>query len=461
MKGLTGFSKIKNMETSLLEKIWEKTLAQVQLIVSPANFATWFGGTKVSQIKDNEIVIEVPNSFVKEWLEQKFSLTLLKIIRETYPQIKKITFEVSSQKKGSQTLLEKKISPQLELIEENFDFKTNLNQKYTFENYVVGSFNELAFAASQAVIEKPGKIYNPLFVYAGVGLGKTHLLQAIGNEIVKKDLGLKVKYLPCESLVSQIVNGLKKKDIEKLREDYEKVDVLIVDDVQILSGKEKTQEEFFFIFNHLYQREKQIVISSDRPPREILHLAQRLKSRFEGGMIVDIGEPDFESRLAILKLKMKEKGELIKEEVLEFLAENIKKNIRELEGALNFCILWQKKHKKSIDLEKVKESLKKFIEKPKAVLNFTKVIKTVCEFYQIKEQELLSSSRKFEVLKPRQVAMYLLRKELNLPFTTIARSFKGKDHTTVIHAVHKIQREYEKNVDFKWEIDSIKSRLYS
>ena len=450
------------MTTTFSDKIWEKTLAQIQLMVSPAVFATWFGGTKISKINNDEVIITVPNSFTKEWLEQKFSLTLLKILRESLPQIRKITFEIESQKKGFKfNVIQEGSNPQLGLIEERLDFKTNLNQRYTFENYVVGSFNELAFAAAQAIIDNLGRVYNPLFVYAGVGLGKTHLLQAIGNEILKRKVTRKIKYLPCEFLVSQIVNSLKKKEIEEMRRDFEKLDVLILDDVQILSGKEKTQEEFFFIFNHLYQREKQIIISSDRPPQEISYLTQRLKSRFEGGMIVDIGEPDFESRLAILKLKMREKGEIIKEDVLEYLAQNIKRNIRELEGALNFCVLWQRKHKKNISLKEVEENLKKFIDPPKPSLNFNKIVKVVCDFYQIKENELLSSSRKYEILKPRQVAMYLLRKELNLPFTAIARSFKGKDHTTVIHAVHKIQQEYEKNVNFKWEIDAIKTRLYN
>lgn len=449
------------MKTLEKDKIWEKVLAQIQLNLNPINFTTWFGKTRISKIKENEVVIEVPNAFIKEWLEQKFYLPILKILKSIDPSFKRISFEISPKKEDFKLNLIETQTSQLDLLEEKFSLETGLTKKYTFENYVVGSFNELPFAAAQAIIKKPGKVYNPLFIYGGVGLGKTHLLQAIGNEILKLDKTKKVKYVTSEFLVSQIVNALRKKEIEILRKSYQKLDVLIVDDVQILSGKEKSQEEFFFIFNYLYHQEKQIVISSDRPPREISYLTERLKSRFEGGMIADISEPDFESRLAILKVKMKEKGEVIKQEILEYIAHNVKKNIRELEGALNICVLWQKEKKKILELEKAKEILKKFTTPPKNLLNPKNVVKVICDFYQIKESDLLSNSRKYEILKPRQVAMFFMKKYLNLPFSSIARVFGGKDHTTVIHAVQKVEREYGNNVNFRWEIDCIKSRLYS
>lgn len=443
------------------EKIWEKVLAQIQLGLSPSNFATWFGKTRILKIKDGEVVIEVPNAFIKEWLEQKFYLSILKILKTINPRFKRLSFEIYSKKDNFKLDLTERKGPQLDLLEEKFIIQTGLVKKYTFENYVVGSFNELPFAASQAIVKKPGKVYNPLFIYGGVGLGKTHLLQAIGNEILKLDKTKSVKYLTSEFLVSQIVNALRKKEMDALRASFQKLDVLILDDVQILSGKEKSQEEFFFIFNFLYHKEKQIVISSDRPPREISYLAERLKSRFEGGMIADISEPDFESRLAILNLKMKEKGETIKSEILEYIAQNVKKNIRELEGALNICSLWQKEKRKILDLEKAKEILKKITTPPKNLLNPKNMVKIICDFYQVKESDLLSDSRKYEILKPRQVAMFFLKKHLNLPFSTIARVFGGKDHTTVIHAVQKVEKNYGNNVDFRWEIDSIKNRLYS
>jgi chromosomal replication initiator protein len=445
------------------EEIWQSVLAQIQLMTSPANFATWFQNTKISSLENGRVVISVPNSFVKEWLQQKYSKTILKILKNLIPGVKELSYQIEkSGLKISDRKLEENLPPaQLTFQEFEVDKKTNLNPKYTFENFVVGSFNELAYAAAMAVVKNPGQVYNPFFVYGGVGLGKTHLLQAIGNEIVKNFQKKKVRYVPCEKFVSDVILAIKNHQIENLKSFYQNFDVLLVDDIQFLSGKEKTQEEFFYIFNTLYEKNKQIVISSDRPPKAIPALAERLRSRFEGGIIADISLPDFETRLAILRKKSEEKGVSFSDEILNYIASNIKKNIRELEGALNILITYQKLNKKAPDFQTAKQLLKNLISPPSKVSSVKKIIKTVADFYEISEKELLSNCRRKEYVKARQVAMYLLREELKCSFPFIGRKFGGKDHTTAIHAYNKILNELKKDEDLAEEIKEIKERIFS
>jgi chromosomal replication initiator protein len=443
------------------QELWQTVLAQLQTSLSPASFTTWFKNTKIFAFENGTLIISVPNSFVKEWLEQKYAKTILKIINQLEQGIKEIKFEIKKEKE--ETELKERIKMvaegQLEFQEFRTDKETNLNLRYTFSNFVVGPFNELAHAAAIAVSQNPGQIYNPLFVYGGVGLGKTHLLQAIGNEITKKIQTKKVIYLQTEKLIGEIVSAIRNHTIEKLKEKYQKVDVLIVDDVQFLSGKEKTQEEFFFIFNSLYERNKQIVLSSDKPPKSIPALVERLRSRFEGGMIADIGYPDFETRLAILKTKCQEKNTEISDEVLSFITSNIQKNIRQLEGALNIIVAHQKLQKKEINVSLAKNLLKEFIQPNFRRITQKDIIKTVAEFYDIPERELISNTRKREVVKPRQIAMYLLRQELKSSYPFIAKKLGGKDHTTVIYACEKIEEEMEKNQNLREEINLIRERI--
>jgi chromosomal replication initiator protein len=443
------------------EEIWQAVLAQIQLQISPANFSTWFKNTYISEIKDGEVFVCTPNTFVKEWLDQKYKKTILKILKEINKNIKNVNFFVGKIKIKTKKEIENQNFTQLDFLEFKVDRETNLNPKYSFENFVVGPFNELAHAAAKAVCENPGSVYNPLFIYGGVGLGKTHLLQAVGNEIVKKFPKIKIKYLPAEKLVSQIINAIRKKEVEKLKNEIQSLDVLIVDDIQFISGKEKTQEEFFYIFNSLYQRNKQIVLSSDKPPRAIQFLTERLRSRFEGGMIADISQPDLETRIAILKEKSAEKGINLEESILNFIAENITQNIRRLEGALNRIIVYKKTTNKNPSLEIVKNLLKDVITPTKVVLTPKKIIQATAEFYDLTERDLLSKTRKREIVKPRQIAMYLLRKELKSSFPAIARRFGGKDHTTVIHACEKIEKELGKNEMLAQEINLIKDRILS
>jgi chromosomal replication initiator protein len=444
------------------EELWRGVLAQIQLMISQANFATWFKNTRIVSKKDGVVVISVPNSFAKEWLEQKYNKILFKIFHNLDGEIKEIKYEIGNS--GLKVL--KKTPPFLEESQLGFnelqvDKETNLNPRYTFSNFIVGPFNELAQAAAVAVTKNPGQVYNPLFVYGGVGLGKTHLLQAIGNEIVKIFPHKKVKYTPAERFISEVISSIRNQQIEKLKLKYQTVDVLIIDDVQFLAGKEKTQEEFFYTFNSLYEKNKQIVLSSDRPPKAIPALTERLRSRFEGGIIVDISVPDFETRMAILKSKCQERKVVLPENVLEYVALNIKRNIRELEGALNILITYQKLNNISPDFQTTKQLLKNLISSPNKILTAKKIIKTVAEFYDLNEKDLLSSSRKKEVVFPRQVAMYLLREELKSSFPFIAKKFGDKDHTTAIYAYKKIVKEMEKKDSLSQEISLIRERVFS
>ncbi len=444
------------------EELWQTVLAQIQLQISSANFATWFKNTEIASQRDGTVYVSVPNSFAKEWLEQKYNKTIFKVLHNLDTSIKSIQYEV-----GKRVM---KISPQMpaaiseesaQLEFDNFAVEkdTNLNKKYTFENFVVGPFNELAQAAAWATAQNPGQVYNPLFIYGGVGLGKTHLLQAVGNEIGKNFQDNKVKYIPSEKFVSEVIAAIRNRNTEDLKLKYQRIDTLIIDDIQFLAGKEKTQEEFFYTFNGLYEKNKQIILSSDRPPKAIPALTERLRSRFEGGMIADISLPDLETRIAILKTKCQERKNELSDEVLTYIASHIKKNIRELEGALNILAAYQKLNNSSPDLATAKSLLKNLTSSQTKIVNAKKIIGSVADFYDLKTKELISKSRKKEIVKPRQIAMYLLRKELKASFPFIGRKLGGKDHTTAIHAYEKISKAVKKDEGLSEEIELIKQRV--
>jgi len=443
------------------EELWQAVLAQIQLQISKASFKTWFGDTRIVSKKEGSVFVSVPNSFAKEWLEQKYNKTIFKVLRGLDEKIKNVKYEVGKPK----TEVIKKTAPfsietgQLEFQEFKVDRDTNLNPRYSFDNFIIGPFNELAQAAGWAVTKKPGQVYNPFFVYGGVGLGKTHLLQAIGNEVVKNFKDKKVKYIPTDKFVSEVISSIRNRETQRLKLKYQKIDVLIIDDVQFLTGKEKTQEEFFYTFNSLYEKNKQIIISSDRSPKAIPALAERLRSRFEGGMIVDISFPDTETRIAILKSKCQEKEIDISDDILNFIASKVQRNIRELEGALNILIAYQKLNNSAADLKITKSLLRNLTSSPSHTINAKKIIQTVAEFYDLKEKDMISKSRKKEIVKPRQIAMFLLRQEMKASFPFIGRKFGGKDHTTAIYAYEKIAKEVNKSESLDEEIELIKQRL--
>jgi len=446
------------------EELWQAVLSQIQFNISQANFSTWFRNTNILSKEGGTIVVTVPNNFSKEWLEKKYNKMILESLQELNEKVKHIEYKVISAAPLQIKVPIKKVQipvSQLELEELALNKYTNLNPKYTFDNFIVGPFNELAHAAGWAITEKPGIIYNPFFVYGGVGLGKTHLLQAIGNKINEKFSKKKIKYISSERFISGIINAIRNQTIEDFKNTYREFDVLIIDDIQFLAGKEKTQEEFFHLFNVLYEANKQIVISSDRPPKSISALEERLRSRFEGGMITDISSPDIESRIAILKQKTQEKKTELNETVLEYIASNIQKNIRELEGALKRLAAWQELNNQNVDLEIAKQILKRTIHPQPKGVNFQKIINTVAAFYSLKEKDLFLNSRKKEIVKPRQVAMYFLRQELKSSFPFIGKKFGGKDHTTAIYACEKIAREVKENEQLAEEITIIKEKIYA
>ncbi|MDD4531116.1 MAG: chromosomal replication initiator protein DnaA [Candidatus Pacebacteria bacterium] len=448
------------------EELWQAVLAQIQLNISPANFATWFANTKISAIEDNVAVVSVPNSFSKEWLEQKHNKEILKILKSIDDNIRGIQYVVNPANAkiaavGKRGKKEEEPVEQMGFSELEVSKDTNLNPKYTFDNFITGPFNEIAYAAGMAVVEEPGKSYNPLFIYGEVGLGKTHLVQAIGNKIKENHPDKKIKYIPAEKLISTIVSAIRGQNIEELKKNLRDIDVLIIDDIQFLAGKDKTQEEFFHTFNSLYQKNKQIILSSDRHPNNIPAITERLKSRFNGGMIADINIPDYETRVAILRQKAEEKNVTIPADVVEYIANNIQKNVRELEGAVSRMAIYKKTNGKVVALEDAKKLLKNIVTAPAKVTNYKKIVEAITEFYDIPSGNMFFVSRKKEFARPRQIAMYLLKKELKMSYSEIGRKFGGKDHTTVIHACQLVEKEYEENEKTHQEIELILQRIYS
>ena len=447
------------------EELWKTVLAEMEMSLSRANFTTWFKGTSLLANSNGSVLVSVPNGFVKEWLENKFNRQIIQIIRNAHPEVREVKYAVGGLRAG--VPLQKKDFAQFipertseEKQDSDIDKVTNLNKRYSFKSFVVGSSNELAHAASLAVTKGLGKVYNPLFIYGGVGLGKTHLLQATGNEVLADSSDRKILYISSERLTAEIVESIKNKTIEDLKQRYAKLDLLIIDDIQFIAGKERTQDIFFGTFNELYGKNKQIVLSSDRPPSAIPALEERLRSRFEGGMIADIGIPDYETRLAILSTKCKEKSFEVDENSLAYIASNIQKNIRELEGALNRIIAFSQIYNKTPDFKEVKKLLAAYLNTPYRKTTHQLILKSVAEFYNIPLSDIIKRSRKKEIVRPRQIAMFLLREETKSSFPEIGNKLGGRDHSTVIHAYEKIKKEEDGDETTKQELILIKERLY-
>lgn len=448
-----------------LEKLWKDALFEIEPNVSKANFSTWFKNTYISKYDDGVVTINVPNDFVKEWLSTKYYKFVISSLRNLNPSIRHADYLIVSQPpqieqkdKKQRPKPQQNNEEQLGFQELNADTEANLNPKYTFDNFVVASFNEVAHSAALAVSKSIGNLYNPLFIYGGVGLGKTHLLQAIGNETRKNNPLIKVQYLTSEKFANDYVLSIQNKNIHLFKEKYRKYNLLIVDDIQFFSDKLKIQEEFFHVFNALYDGNNQIIFSSDKPPQYIVGLEDRLKSRFEGGMMVDISQPSMEERMAILRVKMQQRGHLIPDEITDFIAQNIKENIRELEGALNSVIGQSKIRGRTLNLADVEEILKRKI-KPIKVVTADSVIKIIANYYNIEEKNINEKTRRQEVVKPRQIAMYILRNDLNTPYPYIGRRLGQKDHTTAIHAYKKITCDIKNDKKLEQEINNIRELI--
>ncbi len=450
-------------------QLWQAILGNMELTLSKANFTTWFKNTSIIEKSENGIVVGVPNGFSKDWLQNKYHAEIMKALKALSPEIKEVKYQIVSptfvapaaSKEMSRNSGGNNSSTSNQSRDRKPEQNQSLNPKYTFESFIVGSHNQLAHAASQAVSKKIGSAYNPLFIYGGVGLGKTHLMQAVGNEVIKKNPDARILYATSERFTNDFVSALSQGKAEQFKSMYRNVDVLLIDDIQFLAGKEGTQEEFFHTFNALHQNNKQVVMTSDRLPKEIPAIEERLVSRFEWGMIADIQSPDLETRLAILTTKCKEKNYSIEPEILQYIAETIQSNIRELEGALNRLMVYCQLNNTRPTIDQVKSILVSVITPPKKRgVSAKKIIEVVSDFYNVTPEDLLKQSRKKEYVNPRQIAMYIIRKELETSLPSIGEFFGGRDHTTVIHAIDKIDRIIKERSSLKQEIDLIRDRIY-
>ena len=439
-------------------RAWESIKKNLELKLSKSEFKTWFSSASPMSFEDDKLVIAVDNEFTKEKINKEYRDAIKESIRELFidGDGKDVEVVVSPNKKFNEERL-------VETRERGFNANTKKNNlpdsKYNFSNFIVGKSNEFAHAASRAVAISPGKVYNPLFIYGGVGLGKTHLMHSIGNYITSQNPEAKVYYCSSEQFTNDLINSLKKDRMAQFREKYRKLDALLIDDIQFIAGKESTQEEFFHTFNSLHQYSRQIVVSSDRPPQEIKNIEERLVSRFTWGLVADIKAPDYETRVAILKNKAEAEGITIPEDAINYIAEAIKSNIRELEGSLNRVVAKASLLGRDVDFDMIKEVFKGFMEDRAKKINKGKIIKTVSEFFGVPISDIESNKRKKEIAKARQISMYLLRDMLNLPFSSIGDSFGGRDHTTVMHSVNKIDSEVAFDKSLKFEIDQIRQNI--
>lgn len=445
-------------------KLWENALNEIELAVSKANFNTWFKDTFIIKEQDGIVELGVPNLFVKDWLHKKYHSFILKTLRDITDHVRAVEYTISNsgKKESANTIVVRDIKTQGPELPfgEPINKEDNLNPKYTFDTFVIGPFNELAHAAAQAVIKQPGAVYNPLFIHGNTGHGKTHLLQAIGNHIKHLYRDKKVHYVTSEKFTSDFVTAMQSGKINNFKDKYRRFDVLIMDDVQFVSGKEKTQEELFHMFNTLYENNKQIIFSSDKHPNFISGLEERLLSRFKQGMIVDIPKPDNESRVAILKNKIRSHNVEIPDDILEFLAVEVEGNIRELEGALNTLACHIQLKNKPLTILEVKHLIKNSA-KPKKSISITDLIKIIADFYHIDEEVITNKTRRKEVVKPRQIIMYILREDFNIYYPTIGDKLGGRDHTTVIHSCEKIKEDIKNNSQLLDEINQIRAILKS
>ncbi len=440
--------------------LWEDTLKKIELDISKPNFKTWFKDTFIYKCDNGIIQIGVPNAFVRDWLNKKFNKVILKNLRENHSAIRSVEYIVSKLEKDrvfEKNKVESTINS-FPLSDYYINKEDNLNPRYVFDSFVIGPFNELAFAASQAIIKQPGIVYNPLFIYGNTGHGKTHLIQSIGNQIKKNHNDKKVYYITSEQYYSEYINAVQANKVTQFKEKYRKYDVLIMDDIQFLSKKEKTQEELFHLFNTLYDNNKQIIFSSDQHPNFIPGLEDRLKSRFNQGMIVDIPKPDHESRIAILRSKVNKNEINIDDKIIDFLAQTIEGNIRELEGTVNSIVCQTQLKGRTLSFNEIKNLIKN-TAKPKKMVSVNELIKIVSDFFNIEERSICDKTRRKEVVKPRQITMYILREDFQISYPTIGEKLGGRDHTTVIHSCDKIRRDLEIDNTLSQQLNQIRSML--
>jgi chromosomal replication initiator protein len=449
------------MDRSDPHELWEFILTQVELSISPANFNTWFRESCIVKVEDGIIFVGVPSQFYKEWYMKKFHVLLLKIVRGVSYEYRNIEYQiVKDDRRKTKEIKRSPVRPTVELPLDEFyiNKSDNLNPRYTFDTFVVGSFNELAYTAAQAAINRPGITYNPLFIYGDTGRGKTHLIQAIGNQYKKLYPNRKVFYLTSEKFAIDYTDSIQQGLANRFKDKYRQYDLLIMDDIQFLSKKEKTQEELFHLFNALYDNNKQIIFSSDRSPVAIADIADRLKGRLASGMTIDISEPDTESRIAIVQKKLAANGVMLSQEVAEYIATAVSGSIRDLEGVINSVVCHTQVKGIPPDLAEVRQSLRSFA-RPQKTVSVKHVVSKIAEFYGIDEESIYEKTRRREVVRPRQVIMYILREDFSVSYPTIGNKLGGRDHTTVIHSCEKVKREVISDTELAKEIQDIRTLL--
>ncbi|WP_017756758.1 chromosomal replication initiator protein DnaA [Calidifontibacillus oryziterrae] len=443
-----------------IEDLWSKALETIEKKLSKPSFETWLKSTKAHSLQNDTLVITAPNDFARDWLESRYSNLISKTILDITGAELEIKFVIPQYQQEDELNFENTTKPK-KVVEPTEEMpQSMLIPKYTFDTFVIGSGNRFAHAASLAVAEAPAKAYNPLFIYGGVGLGKTHLMHAIGHYVLEHNPNAKVVYLSSEKFTNEFINSIRDNKAVEFRNKYRKVDVLLIDDIQFLAGKESTQEEFFHTFNALHEESKQIIISSDRPPKEIPTLEDRLRSRFEWGLITDITPPDLETRIAILRKKAKAEGLDVSNEVMLYIANQIDTNIRELEGALIRVVAYSSLINKDMNAELAAEALKDIIPsaKPK-IITIQEIQRVVGEYYNIKLEDFKAKKRTQSVAFPRQVAMYLSRELTDSSLPKIGEEFGGRDHTTVIHAHEKISNLLQTDIEFQRKLNDIREKL--
>jgi chromosomal replication initiator protein len=444
-------------------ELWQNALVQIELGTSEASFRTWFRGTEIIGRDGGAVQIAVPSKIVKEWLMDKHNKLILGVLRNLDNSIRSVEYSVhrtppTTERKSDKVGASQNASLDLQSL--YIDKRDNLNPRYTFETFVVGPFNQLAHAAAKAVLERPGLTYNPLFIYGSTGHGKTHLIQAIGNYFKRTHTNKKVFYVSAERFSVDYINAVRSGRANSFKDQYRQYDVLIMDDVQLIEKTEKTQEELFHLFNAMHDNNKQIVFSSDKHPSLMPGFEDRLKGRFSAGMIAEIPEPDVESRIAIIKAKNEQLGFNIPDDIVLYIAENVRGNIRELEGILNMIVCKSQLKGKAISQTDVRALIKHNV-RPNRGVSMEEVVRRIAQYYEVNEKSIYEKTRKKEVVKPRQVIMYILREEFNISYPSIGEKLGGRDHTTVIHSCEKIKEEAKTNPMLEQELESVRSLVHA
>jgi chromosomal replication initiator protein len=453
------------------KQVWRAALGELQVSLSPANFETWLRDTQLVDVDEQRFRIAVPNGFAKDWLETRYRSLISQTLARIVGYSVQVEFVIVAATAGSDAS-DQPDAPESPPAATQVRLEpgrvggeggsANLNPRYTFGNFIVGSANRLAHAASLSVAERPGHAYNPLFLYGGVGLGKTHLMHAIGSQVIAKFPRKRVVYATSEKFTNEFITSIQQGKIDEFRARYRRIDLLLIDDIQFIADKERTQEEFFHTFNAIHEDGKQIVLSSDRPPKAILTLEERLRSRFEWGLIADLTAPDLETRIAILRAKAEEGAVPITSDVIEFVARKVVSNIRELEGALNRIVAYASMGAMPISIELAQAVLSNVLYNPKKrQVTPERIAKAVSEYYGVHMDQLKGQKRDKAIVTPRQVAMFLMREETDVSLLRIGAELGGRDHSTVLHACDKITRESAVNDELRREIAAVRELIYA